>query len=297
MKKLFVSLILISLSCYTLLSQTTNVLPNNQGFEGSFPPAEWELVRGGGGNKDWEQSPNGVGAMSSSFSALFNNIDASDSWYVLRTIPFNFSSALYPVVTFDVAYARYDNSSTDTLYLFYTINTNGTSGWTRVVDATTGEEVIYIGEDLNTAPNQTDYFTPTNAQWETKYVNLGNYVGVEFIRFAFESIPDLGGPNVIYIDNVYFHEDLALSVETNSTTELSIYPNPSNGTFFINRNINSISKNNIQILNSLGQKYSNFEVYQKENGVEINLDHFSNGIYFLSIQTKNQKVDEMIVIK
>jgi len=129
MKKIVVLVLIYLFVSSSLLAQIP--LPYFQDFEsGVFPPNAWEVFHGSTGNTDWELSPMNVGAESSVYSVLFNNIGVPNTFYVLRCQSLNLTNAIIPVLSFDVAYARYDNSSSDRLSLWYTTNTNGATGWT-----------------------------------------------------------------------------------------------------------------------------------------------------------------------
>jgi len=48
----------------------------------------------------------------------------------------------------------------------------------------------------------------------TKTVDLSNYTGNSYIRFAFETTQDSNNlSNVVYIDNIHFYDASILSVE------------------------------------------------------------------------------------
>lgn len=299
MKTLYFALFCSIVFNHQGIGQTT--LPNFQDFEGGvFPPTNWQVFHGNGntGSTDWELSPNGVGANTSSYSILFNNIGVASTFYVIRCEPLNLLNAIAPILSFDVAYARFDNSHTDNLSLWYTTNVNGVEGWTRVSDATTLSDVTYSGSGLDTAPNQTTYFTPTSSQWETKIVDLANYSGETFIRFAFESTPNNdNGSNVIYIDNVHFYDTSPLALSNEIKTKFKLYPNPSNGKIQINTAIKNLNIDNFKITNVLGKVQNEFNVYQNISGYQLNLDHLKKGIYFLSVFSSNYIETKKIIIQ
>src|SRR6185369_6663871 len=102
-------------------------------------------------------------------SALFDNYNldvagARDEMWAPRL---NCSAFSTLTMTFDVAYARYDATYSDTLEVLYSTNCGAT--WTT----------CYIkggtntAGNLGTAPDQTaTIFVPTAAQWRNESVNL-----------------------------------------------------------------------------------------------------------------------------
>src|SRR5262249_11283593 len=96
----------------------------------------------------------------------------------------------------------------------------------------------------------------------------------------------------------------SLSVDVTGMTDLageniiSIFPNPSNGNFFIE--ISDCSENNfsIEILNALGKSLwaQNIVPLHADCKSEINLENFPPGIYILEIKTENTFLKKKIII-
>lgn len=290
MKKLYIFLILLLLFTTQINSQTT--LPYFQDFEtGIFLPTDWELFsRPNTATADWELSPMGVGASNSSYSVMFNNANSPGEYFVLRSVALDLSDAIAPIVSFDVAYARYDSNNSDILSFWFNTNVNSSLGWNEVVDATTMLNVSYTRDELDTALPQTTYFTPANNQWENKTIDLSEYAGVGYIRFAFESVPDNDGGNVIYIDNVHFYESSPLTITNQQKTKFVVSPNPTNGVIQINTSIRNLSNTDFRIFNTLGQLQNNGGVYQNNAGYQLNLNHFKKGVYFIAINSSETKI-------
>lgn len=81
-----------------------------------------------------------------------------------------------------------------------------------------------------------------------------------------------------------------LSIEKNELDILNISPNPTSDKIFINSN-KTILKTSMY--NTLGKKVLEFNTYQKE----INISHFSKGIYLLKIQFDDKKTVNRKIIK
>ncbi|RMG91157.1 MAG: PKD domain-containing protein, partial [Chloroflexi bacterium] len=108
----------------------------------------------------------------------------------LITPAYDFSAVSNAVMTFDVAYARYDNNLSDTLGLYYSTDCGATFHqlWRKG------------GSQLATAPDNTNAFVPTASQWRTETVNLSLLNGEDYVQFAFINFSGWG--NNLYLDNI-----------------------------------------------------------------------------------------------
>ncbi|MEY3235974.1 MAG: hypothetical protein RI883_75 [Bacteroidota bacterium] len=136
---------------------------------------------------------------------------------------------------------------------------------------------------VSSTDNQITSFTDTvgyiieeNFEWTTRTVNLSDYgFNNQTIYIAFVNVTNDGFK--LYIDDIHAWENDPVSVdELSQNSSISIYPNPSSGIFTIS-STQKIQK--VQVLNSLGQ------VTFETNQTTIDLENYSNGIYFLNIET------------
>jgi hypothetical protein len=303
MKKKYFStvLMLIFISVFSQNPiQTTPWNYETEGFEGgTFPPTDWGVAHFSGATTDWEHSTTVGGFQASTSCAFFNNTTATGVVHVLRTPSFDLTTAIEPFLKFDVAYARYDSSNSDQLFVYYTTNTNGTSGWTGNIIAQ------YSNDDLATAPNQTTPFTPDEASdWETFTIDLSTYVGLPYIRFAFEARPDQANGttnNLIYIDNVDFFDEsplAPLAVKKEEIINFSVYPNPSEGNITLNTTLENLEKNNLEVRNILGQKFNNFSMTKNSsNSYQLNFDDYKSGMYFITVSSDEKSTTKKLYIK
>ena len=93
-------------------------------------------------------------------------------------------------LTFDVAYARYNATYSDTLAVY--VSTNCGQTWTRLYNKG--------GTTLATAPDQTAVFQPTASQWRSEVINLSAYLGNPGVMFRFENRGGYG--QKLYLDNL-----------------------------------------------------------------------------------------------
>lgn len=165
--------------------------PYVEGFVSTtFLPLGWSGVNVGNPSYFWKRSAT-VGHNSTE-SAYFDNFNytVNNDQDEMRTMGINFSGYTSLSMTFDVAYARYNTTRSDTLEVLVSNDCGAT--WTQ----------IYLkgGAALSTAANQTSAFVPTNAQWRNETVNISAYAGMNNVLFAFRNHGRHG--NNLYIDNI-----------------------------------------------------------------------------------------------
>jgi PKD repeat protein len=179
-------------STYT---QTITVLgsqnpPLTEGFENAtFLPANWTANNINNDGIFWERSNVG---RNSSWSAKFDNytLDVAGARDEMWAPKMSFAALQTCTLTFDVAYARYDATYSDSLEVV--ISTNCGATWTSVY--------LKGGTTLATVPDQTTAFTPTNTQWRNESVNLNAYTGQANVIVAIRNRGRYG--NNIYVDNI-----------------------------------------------------------------------------------------------
>ncbi|MCW3103576.1 MAG: hypothetical protein JWO09_2016 [Bacteroidetes bacterium] len=184
----------ITKTAYITVSGTT-VLPLVEGFQATFVPAGWALSNPDSDNT-WAQTATAGGFATSSSSAMMDSYSPAASIVgtidELITPKYSFSSVSSAQMTFDVAYARYNGTYTDSLIVY--VSTNCGVSWTQVYS-----KGGYTG--LQTAPdNATSMFVPTAAQWRTETVNMTPYAGQANVSVKFTSRSGWG--QALYLDNI-----------------------------------------------------------------------------------------------
>lgn len=165
--------------------------PYVEDFTGtSFLPAGWSGNNVGNQNAFWKHDAvvgnNNPG--SAYFDNLNNNINGEQD--DMRSPGLNFTGYTSLSLTFDVAYASYNTSRSDTLEVLASTDCGAT--WTQ----------IYLkgGANLSTAANQTSAFTPTSSQWRNESVNVNAYANNSSVIFAFRNHGRHG--NFLWLDNI-----------------------------------------------------------------------------------------------
>jgi len=89
---------------------------------------------------------------------------------------------------------------------------------------------------------------------------------------------------------VRYHNDAPLSTEIPVENTFVVYPNPSNGTLFIQLNTELYTAD-VSVYNTLGQQLMNFKM--TESTQEINL---KKGVYFVEMRNENNKVCQKVLV-
>ena len=151
----------------------------------SNDPFEWEVFLGA--------SANGAGMT----SLRFNNYDGNsgsnpnNTIDALLTETYDVAGSTDLTLSFDVAYAPYNNTFSDSLYVLLAIDCNSTYD----------TEIYYLGgNQLASAPATTSAFLPTASQWRNETIDLSAYNNVSSISVAFVNRSGYG--NNLYLDNI-----------------------------------------------------------------------------------------------
>ncbi|MEZ4977937.1 MAG: PKD domain-containing protein [Chitinophagales bacterium] len=185
-------------------SQTSNftttvgsALPLTQTFQtATFPPTNYTLNNGDASTTWARTTAAGSGSTASMFIDNWNyNAAGAYDWFILPTL--NFSGVSTGTLSFDVAYAYYDqtngnNFAYDTLGVAMTNDCGASWFWIWKEG----------GVDLATAGGLGTAFTPTAAQWENIVIDLNDPAinNQANVQFAFIGINDYG--NNLYVDNI-----------------------------------------------------------------------------------------------
>ncbi len=288
-----------------IIVQPNNVsLPFTQTFESStFPPKGWYINN----PNNWGTSNNSYGSLWQLYShangggygtsnncMMFYNFNAGYRDYLLNEPPipnpiggqnqqiytstYNFTYVVKDSLSFDVAYAPYNTTYSDTLAVYYSLDCGVT--WNNIyfkggMDlATTATNISTTGDTLG--------FIPTTTQWRTEVINLPSRVyGQPSVMFSFENRSYWGGQ--LYLDNISVPKGVTESVNSiiaNNPT-ISVFPNPNNGEFTIR--FSHPAQASIEIYNMLGEKVTFVALQQVQGDNLINLTNEPNGVYFYRV--------------
>ena len=182
----------ISKSAFISVTLPTQ-LPLQEGFLSAFPPQDWALNDFFLDSVAWMKTNSTGGYGTSTQSAFFDNYnyDSQGRPEDLLTPKYDFSNLSSASLSFDIAYARYDATYSDSLQVLASTDCGQT--YTS----------IYLkgGTTLSTAPdNTTALFVPTNTQWRTETISLNSFIGQPSVLLAFRNRGHYG--QGLYIDNI-----------------------------------------------------------------------------------------------
>jgi len=169
-----------------------SALPLSEGFQGgTFPPLNWQNYDAGSDHLVWQPNSS-VGRNSSACMYYDNyNFNATGSRDEMRTPKYDMTAFNHAILSFDVAYAQYDNTFSDSLAVMVS-NDCGTS-----------YSQVYLrgGSSLATAPNNNStQFIPSATQWRRDTIDISAYAGQANVMVSFQNRGHNGQP--IFIDNV-----------------------------------------------------------------------------------------------
>ncbi len=186
-----------------------NALPLVEGFQGAFPPTNWQNYDAGTDGLTWAKSAT-VGKGSTA-SMLYDNynLNATGTRDEMRAPKYNFGGFSTIKLYFDVAYSQYDATYSDTLAVMVSSDCG----------LTFNQVYVKGGVTLSTAPNYTvATFVPTAAQWRTDTVYLNAYAGMGNVLVSFQNRGHYG--QALYVDNIN------IAGSGSGTAPVAVFSNP-----------------------------------------------------------------------
>jgi hypothetical protein len=260
---------------------TAAVSPLVEGFQSTFPPAGWALENIPASLYTWSKSTacGSFGNSTASTRMDFYDAPAGNICNLyLHNVDLS-SSATTAALTFDVAYAPYDNTTNDQLDIEVSSDCGVT--WANVYSKN--------GAGLSTAPGLTTAaFVPTKTQWRTEAVNLNANAGKTNVIIRFKATSAYG--NDMYVDNVNLSNSQLGIAEHNLQDAMNVYPNPFTDNVNISFVLAKTENVKLSVYNMLGEL-----VYSAEKGslpsgsntIEFNGSELSKGIYFIQLNAGN----------
>jgi photosystem II stability/assembly factor-like uncharacterized protein len=254
------------------ITVTQPAVPNfvSEGFQSAWLPVGWTMYDQLN-DAPWALTNTAGGYGASTQCALFDNfsIDSQGSSDDMR-FRLDLSSATTAKLKFDVAYARYDNTTFETMQVLASTNC-GLSFTTLFTKS---------GSTLATAPDNTSLFVPSATEWRTDSVALTSYIGQSNVMIAIRNIGNWG--NALYVDNINLN-GVPLKVQDQKVFAdgVIISPNP------------VMTGNNISILTDRSQHFqmrfydvNGKEVFSKNSLTNETIQlpaELAPGIYFYTL--------------
>ena len=258
-------------------------LPVVEGFEGpSYPPTGWT-------SNSWSKSSIAGGFGNSTNSAVidFYNLYTGTKG-MLKSDYIDLSSMTAPLqLTFDVAYARYNDVYSDTLV----VEISADCGLTYNTIWSKG------GTTLATTADATSLFVPLLTEWRKETIDLNSYIGMKKVKVLFEGHSGYG--NDLYLDNINISGPVGISENSEENSGVNIYPNPSTGEFFLDLKSENSKNITISIFNTVGEKIKtiSFAMMDIQQHISFNLGDQAKGIYFVKIETDKTTVNRIIAVR
>ncbi len=277
-----------SVTFYAYNSASGSSVPFAEGFENStFPTANWSIYNPNNDVILWQKNPSygGYGASTSCIyidnTAYGTNPNKKKDAFI--TDAYDFSTLTHPELRFDVAYAQYSASRSDSLNVYYSADCG--SNWTKVW--------FQKGSDLATATDQTTLFTPGPSQWKTVSVPLLNLAAQNKVSFKFENVTGWG--NAMYIDNINLQNNTSLQINEAEKVEVKIFPNPASNLVAVRLPANHPFEQ-LQLINSIGEVV--YETNITGYAMVVPAEQLANGLYLLHLKgEKNSQTEKLLISK
>jgi hypothetical protein len=173
----------------------TLVLPGVEGFESTTfpPPGDWTLFNQDGG-RTWERTTDASRGGTASMLLNAFNYSISGAIDILKSPKILLKDVDSIYVNFDIAYARHDVASGDSLQIVYSTDCGVT--WLPTKYSKGGAGLVTNGGNLITAS-----FVPAESEWRNESADLSTCnINSSSILVGIKSINDFG--NNIYVDNL-----------------------------------------------------------------------------------------------
>lgn len=216
------------------------------------------------------------------------NYNTTNTIDELKLPKLNFATVGFASLTFDVAYAlKASGNESDILEVLASKNCEETY------------EVVgtFTANDLVTASPINAEFTPSTTDWQTKTVNLNNYVGAQNVFIKFKQTRKQG--NNLFLDNLNITgPTVGIDEPKPMASKLGLYPNPAQGQLNLAIRSNNTEQATITIYNNMGQVVSsqNTNLLTGNNSIAMSIGNLPNGIYFVQIQSANLQATQKLFV-
>ena len=134
--------------------------------------------------------------------------------------------------------------------------------------------------------------SPAGGTWSGPGVS-GNTFDATMANLGVQNIivytyTDVNGCSGSATDSIFV--DICMGVQTVASNTIDVYPNPSNGVFNVNAEINSV----ITVYDALGNVVMNVRTVNTKT--ELDLSGFANGIYMMTVQSGDQISTERLML-
>lgn len=261
------------------------IYPNwNEDFETSSISPDVTLIDAGDGiGFELFTQAGSSGSQSIKLDNFSSTIDGEIDYVISPAISTIFTQNLS--LSFDHAFAAKDNTNTDELNVYASIDCGETWILRR----------FYRGSQLRTAPNNTQAFTPTSSEWATKTISFDAYIGPDPLLIKFEFVNGEG--NNLFLDNIGFSGTIGLDEYVSDQVQL--FPNPAESYFTLSSESYHIDGSEITINDVSGKILMQKTISSNTQNVRVNLEDYNlkSGVYMITLENKDQKAVKRLIIE
>lgn len=147
----------------------------------------------------------------------------------------------------------------------------------------------------------TSYVPSSASQWITQSINLPPFLMQQNVRFKFQFTGGEGLGNNIYIDDINITGVTGMADQEDAGAYMSIFPNPSNGTFIVQYYNQTAASVTIRMYDVTGRTLRILEQEEKpagEHQVTLSKEQLSliPGVYFVELQKGGERKVQKLVI-
>jgi hypothetical protein len=197
-------------------------------------------------------------------------------------------------VSMNVSLADSSMCATDDIGLYFSQSPITQSGYNviNVVPQISNPSGLFLTDNINWKKISGSFIAAGNEE----YITIGNFKNDANTDTLFAGLPCASNASYYYIDNICVSTDSTLCNVFTGFREFSkknyeiFYPNPTSGNIIINLTETST----IKLIDRFGQILMTIENFNEN---KLDLSGFSDGIYFIQIQSGNETSFSKIVIR
>jgi hypothetical protein len=269
---------------------TANAVPASEGFDSTVFPLPGWVINNPNNDTTWRRVTNAFHSGKGSVfinNYLYKQVGDIDE---LISPSYNLSSLSTPVLSFQLAYNRYDNAGSDTLIV--AVSTDCGVTWTQLYKK--------FGIPLTTAtPNfTTKAFVPTASQWRFEFIDLGAYKTATNAIFKFVNITDY--ENNMYLDEIRVNNSLGIVNAEAGKLAINVYPNPVTDQLSLSYELPEASDVTVKVYDLQGREVvPGLLAKEKPAGKytqSFNLQELPSGMYILNIRAGSVSETKRFVV-
>lgn len=136
----------------------------------------------------------------------------------------------------------------------------------------------------------------TNENWTQHVLSLNDFNG-ESIYVAFHQTYSSSLVHGFGIDNVQVVQGISGIEAAVNDNNISIYPNPNNGIFNLDLNLENTENIVVEILDITGRFIEKRSLFESTSQISFDLSHLNKGIYLVNIRANGEEITKKISIE